>query len=347
MTSLGSTWSYCYSLEKLDVSNWDTSLWTVTSLGYTWLYCYSLSILDLENWNTSNWSMNTTSSLIQSWYYCFSLKYLGISSWDTTKWVIKTQGLRYTWSSCCSLTELDLSGWDTSDWTINTLSHTWMSCYSLKSLKVGTWDTSNWAVTDIANTWYNCYSLQNFEPSSWDTSNWAVTNMNQTWCVCSSLRKLDLSGWDASGWNVTTFVIPFQNMYQVREIQFPENFSISVEDISRVFNGDANLEIIDLSCFDLSVAKKWYFNSSYVQWIGNGWYCKTIIIFGTNNNNKIVPDTNMQLQGQIIPTQSVVNLFNALGTTATSRTITLGAACLNRLTSAEKAIATNKGYTLA
>jgi hypothetical protein len=46
-------------------------------------------------------------------------------------------------------------------------------------------------------------------------------------------------------------------------------------------------------------------------------------------------------------TQSLVDFFTKLGTTSTAITLTLGTANLNKLTAEQKAIATNKGYTLA
>jgi hypothetical protein len=43
----------------------------------------------------------------------------------------------------------------------------------------------------------------------------------------------------------------------------------------------------------------------------------------------------------------IVKFFNKLGTTTNAITLTFGATNLDKLTEEEKAIATNKGYTLA
>jgi hypothetical protein len=78
--------------------------------------------------------------------------------------------------------------------------------------------------------------------------------------------------------------------------------------------------------------------------------------FFNNNSNMVELDV---VQGYI-PTQSMVfsssnmwtaetmvKLFNKLGTTNNSITLTFGSTNLDKLTADQKAIATNKGYTLA
>ena len=61
-----------------------------------------------------------------------------------------------------------------------------------------------------------------------------------------------------------------------------------------------------------------------------------------------VPGNNMNLgSSNYWMTQSLVDFFTKLGTTSTAITLTLGSANLNKLTAAQKAIATGKGYTLA
>ena len=44
---------------------------------------------------------------------------------------------------------------------------------------------------------------------------------------------------------------------------------------------------------------------------------------------------------------TLVKFFNKLGTTTNTITLTFGSTNLNKLTADQKAIATNKGYTLA
>lgn len=61
-----------------------------------------------------------------------------------------------------------------------------------------------------------------------------------------------------------------------------------------------------------------------------------------------VPGNNMNLgSSRYWMTQSLVDFFTKLGTTSTAITLTLGTANLDKLTADQKAIATDKGYTLA
>ena len=81
-TYLSNTWNYCYSLQSLDLSGWDTSGWAVTSLQSTWNYCYSLQSLDLSGWDTTkftgyNWERIT--------YLCRAMRKLNVSAFDIGK----------------------------------------------------------------------------------------------------------------------------------------------------------------------------------------------------------------------------------------------------------------------
>lgn len=61
-----------------------------------------------------------------------------------------------------------------------------------------------------------------------------------------------------------------------------------------------------------------------------------------------IPPANMSLNGgSYFIKESIVSFFNKLGTTTNTITLTFGATNLSKLTEEEKAIATNKGYTLA
>lgn len=53
------------------------------------------------------------------------------------------------------------------------------------------------------------------------------------------------------------------------------------------------------------------------------------------------------IEAELFPESSAIDFFNKLGNAPTSRTLTFGATLLNRWGAGTKAIATNKGYTLA
>ena len=55
----------------------------------------------------------------------------------------------------------------------------------------------------------------------------------------------------------------------------------------------------------------------------------------------------LKLISNLLTRQSLINLMNGLEQTSAAKTLTVGAACLERLIDADKAIATGKGWTLA
>lgn len=60
------------------------------------------------------------------------------------------------------------------------------------------------------------------------------------------------------------------------------------------------------------------------------------------------PNYSVNFSGSVsLTAQAIVDFFNKLGTTESAITLTFGTTNLNKLTAEEKAIATNKGYTLA
>lgn len=377
VTNINSTWNWCCELEELNVSTWDTSNWTVTALNSTWNCSRKLKNLNISSWNTSNWAINGTMNstwcnlcsiseldlsnwntsnwkvtrMTSTWQNCYSLIKLDISTWDTSKWTVDS--LDTTWQSCRFLKELDLSNWDTSNWTVTSLQYTWESCQNLEKLNIGTWNTSNWAVTNMRNTWLNCYKLLNLPISNWDVSNWAVTTIYNTWTSCFSLESLDLSSWDVSNWRVINAYNPFRNLYRVK------HFDISTWDISEwpltdnsgynfLFGYMMLLTELDLSCFDLS---KFYIHQSS----GGSHSFDTMrslqhLTFGSNNNGKLDSTSTRPLirfdWSPMLTHDSILNIFNALKSGVSEKTVQLSTVNLNKMTAAEKAIATDKGWTL-
>ena len=185
----------CNSIEKIDVSGWDTS--NVTSLRGIFCHCYALTeITGLENWNTTN---------VQDMHGIFQadgkLTTLNVSNWDTTN-AINMKGL---FNDCSSLINLDLSGWNTDN--VEDMHAMFSNCISLTTIgNIKKWNTSN--VTDMAWMFNMCNSLETQDVSGWNTSN--VTDMNNLFSNCYKMTKLDVSGWDTS--NVTNMDYMFNNL---------------------------------------------------------------------------------------------------------------------------------------
>jgi len=341
VTSLAYAWAYCVSLRHLDVSGWDTSNWAVTNLQFTWNACHSLLELDLSGWNVSGWEISSSSALSNTWAECRSLRALHVAGWDTRNWAVKS--LSGTWSNCMSLTRFDAESWDTSNWSVNTLNSTWANCSSLRELDLSGWSTSNWAVTSLASTWTGCAALRRLDVSKWDTSGWAVTALTSTWNSCYTLVELDIADWDTSGWVVTSIASAWTSCINLRALDLSgwDTGGFVLTNAYRAFSSCRRLRSLKLGALSFSGISS-----------GTG---------SSNTTNGIVDTTSalevldafsgvtqsVSLAGSYsLTAASVRSVFQSLGTVS-NKTITLAANVYDKLSAADLAIATNKGWAVA
>lgn len=193
LTTIGATTSWatklnfsemfynCYSLNYLDVSNWDTSGTTATY--WAFYNCYSLTSLDVSGWDVSN---------IITWnnggYGCF-YGCTGLTSLDVSSWIFSTtKGISFVgvFTNCSNLQTLDVSGWNTEKFT--TLQGTFSGCVKLTTLNVSSWVTT--ALTNTIATFKNCQLLTSIDISGWNMSN--VTADSEMFNNCWALTSLTL-----------------------------------------------------------------------------------------------------------------------------------------------------------
>ena len=328
-TTLINTWANCFSLRKLDVSTWDTSDWTINNLSGTWTYCTALEKLDIGNWDTSSWTVTT---LANTWSYCLSLRELDLSKWTTSSWAVTS--MSSTWYSCESLTSLNISTWNTSNWAVNTLASTWNLCCSLKELDINNWVTTNWVVTTLSGTWASCHALNVLKIGNLNTSNWVVSSLQQAWYRCYSLKKLVLNSWDTSNWPVTNMYATFGLMSAAEEIDI-SSWSLTkfaLTDTRLLYDG-TQARILKLPAgLHGSVA-----NAKYTSNIASFIYFSGIAL-----------DIDMNYSGATKLTHdSLVSIIDRLPTVGSTKTLTIGQTNKLKLTAAEIAVATQKGWTVA
>lgn len=378
VTNLSTTWSTCISLEYLNISSWDTSKWNVPALSSTWYLCYRLKELNLSNWDTTNWTVNTLSG---TWNSCYQLKHLDLSGWNTSNWVVTTMAntwdacynlidikgienfntsiwplttMRYAWRNCFCLKDLDLSNWDTTSWVLTTygLEGTWNTCKSLEILDLNDWNTTNWTINTLSATWNHCEKLKILNIDNWDTSNWEITTISSMMAWCTSLKRFPCENWNTSNWEVTTLQSAFQYLYVIDKIDLSKwdtsGWPLSASlPMSSTFVNDFHLTYLDLSCFDFSKIPELRTGSTVC--ISNT-RLLVDLIFGEANNGKFVcSTTNPSIRFDTcnsLSHQSILNIFNLLKSGVTGKTCQIGTDNLNKMTAEEKAIATNKGWTL-
>lgn len=282
-----------------------------TSLYSTFLDCYSLKELNTTGWDTSDWA-NT--SLYQTWYACNSLAEIkGISAWDVSNW--RVTSLYNTWDDCVSLKKLDLGSWETDDWVVTDISYCFYACRSLKYLDVS-WNTSNWNIgaTKLNSLFANCNSLEEIKGlSDWDVS-WSITDVTNIFTQCRNLHKLDISKWDTSNWNLTTTATMLNYNRALRELYLPATLNIPAS----ITNSSGSVGHIPSNAINLEV-----FNG--------------VEVFRSHTYANVIKLT----------VTSLLAIIDRLPTITTAQTITLGATNKNKLTSAQIAAATQKGWTVA
>ena len=352
-TSIDNMFSYCYRLTEINIpTNWDLSgLNGVNNATYVFYACWELrKITGIKNWNLSGFNLLNATNIFNG---CHNLKELDISDWNVNK-VNSIVGL---FQDCWRLETLDISKWTFENCT--SLGSAFRYCYSLTTISLPEKFCIN-SVVNLSNLFDGCYSLQSIDASNWDTS--SCTNFNSLFLNCRSLKSLgDITSWDTS--KVTTMYCMFQDCYSLTDLPNIQNWDFSnVTDLSNMFCNLYRVKRINLPNLNLPKVTKisnmfifmyqlesanvsgWstpLLNTAPGPFFGNCWKLKDLI-----------PPTNINLNHQYLfnynlTYESIIQILTSLPTVSVARTISITAENLNRLTAADKAIATQKGWTVA
>ena len=166
-------------------------------------------------------------------------------------------------------------------------------------------------MTTLSYCWNACYSLQSLDVSGWDTTGWAVTTLSYCWQNCYSLQSLDVSGWDTTNWAVTDTRNTFASCQSLKTLTVPDSLGVVPTQTSNVADHRPNTPNIE-----------------------------------TFNGVKIYVNHTYATAMKLTP-QSLVNILTRLPTVSAARTITLDQTNKLKLTAAEIAVATQKGWTVA
>lgn len=361
--AFSNAFSQCVKIKKIDLSNWDTTNWTVTSMANIFTSCCSLIELKIEGWNTENWKVN---SLLNAFQYCHNLQKLEIENWNTSNWLVTT--ISNTFNYCTSLKSLDLSKWNTTNWPITTISNAFSYCVSLKNLDISTWDVSNWLVTTMSYIFDYDLSLITLDLSKWNVSNWPMTNISYAFDNCRSLKYLLISNWDTSNWQLNSMSYAFQYCISLTELPI-ENWNTSNWPLATMSSFCAfnwSLKRIDLSKWDTTnfnitdcrsctsaCRNLEYVNISTIQikTIPTNSYCTFIASEANLKLTELYPQPGLNYNQSYssmanLSKASLLRILNSLPQATTARTLTLGN-LRAKLTVAELAIATEKGWTVA
>ena len=194
-------------------------------------------------------------------------------------------------------------------------------------------DVSN--VTSLYRAFRNNTTIENIDVSNWDTSK--VTNLADIFSGCSSLVNIDVSKWNAS--NVVDFSGLFYGCQSLVNIDVSNWNTARVTSMIGIFWGCTSLTTLDISNWDLSKVDS----------------MKNVLRACTSLetlkcDNLILPNIelgNIELQRSIkLSVDSIIGLLNALPQSDKGYSFQIGDVNIAKLSDEQKAIATNKGWTL-
>ncbi len=233
VTDMENMFYYCDSLEKMDVSKFNTS--NVTDMRNMFANCSQLKSLDVSGFDTSK-----VTDMESMFSQCISLTYLDVSGFNTSN----TNKMNRMFAFCVLLKNLDVSGFDTSK--VTDMSWMFKGCYGLTSIDVSSFDTFN--VTNMDSMFCACYGLKSIDLSGFNTSN--VTNMSNMFGSCVVLNKLDLSGFNTS--KVTDMSYMFSGCNALADINVSSFDTSKVYNMYDMFQNCNSLTYLDISSFNTS-----------------------------------------------------------------------------------------------
>lgn len=190
---------------------------------------------------------------------------------------------------------------------VTNMRSTFYICDKLQSVSCENWRLDN--CTSMFAMFDSCLALKNFDPSRWNTSK--VTNMEWVFVRCASLTSLDLSNWDTS------------------QVTIMNDF----------FNSCTSLTSLDISGW----------NTSKVHGMRN-MLNNCVSLETLKCDNLILPNIELGNIGLVYSTKlsvdSIVGLLNALPQSDKGYSFQIGSDNIGKLSDEQKAIATDKGWTL-
>ena len=228
-----------------------------------------------------------------------------------------------------NLIHINASNWDTSN--VTSMQFTFASMPNLESVDFADWDVSH--VTTFLALFDECYKIKTIDVSKWNTSSainmeWMFSRINAT--------HLDVSNFYTS--NVTNMHSMFIGNSSLVQLDISNFDTSNVRDINTMFAYMDKCEELNISGLNLercTSMKNTFINSNF----------KVIRCDGLR-----LPNIDMSTIGlhtsTALAVESIVGLLNALPQSDKGYSFQIGSDNIAKLSDEQKAIATNKGWTL-
>lgn len=228
-----------------------------------------------------------------------------------------------------NLTHINASNWDTSN--ITSLSFAFSDMPNLESVDFAEWDVSN--VTNFFALFDNSRKVNTIDVSKWNTS----SARNMEWMFCRiNVTHLDVSNFDTS--NVTNMHAMFIGNTSLIQLD------VSNFDTSNVLNINTMFAYLDV-CEELNISG---LNLTKCTSMENTFYSSNFKVIRCDGLR--LPNIDMSNIGlrtsTALTVESIVGLLNALPQSDKGYSFQIGDVNIAKLTDEQKAIATDKGWTL-
>lgn len=374
--AMGGLYNGCYNLQRWRNTGWNLKNNNVTTAHQIFYNCYFLSdtpqITDMQGWIS-----NTTTQIGSMFSGCFSWKNpIDVSNWDLsgiTSTSSSVGGLTNLFSNMRSITEIrGLETW-TGGENIYTLSAMFQNCYNL----ISPIDLSNMTfgnkLISLSSVFVSCYRIPSVKLPSIDFT--AITTMANMFQHCHSLEKIECGEpINTSNPVLTTISNMCTYCISLKKCEILKGVNLTNASITNIFAYCYGLTTTDIIDYTNTIFPNIPFSSGSTTYQPYG-FCYTLIkvdlswykvILDTNNHSHTLmfrdlyncedfyppvdgfKQINFSIStAQRLTRESIIRILNALPTTSTKLTLTMGAVLLNKLTDEDKAIATGKGWTLA
>lgn len=346
VTSMASVFQYCYLLENVDfIENWNSS--KVTTFSNMFRDCRRLKSINLSNFSTA--VTTTVEAMFQN---CYMLETLDLPDNFITSKIIT---LNSTFSNCLKISRINTTGWDTQN--VTTMASLFSGCRKL----VDYGDVSNWnynKCTTMTSMFANCNSIT-YLPDFSNKEFPAITTWASIFSYCSNVKG-DIVMNNVSLPKATTLANAFQGLFEIDSLT-TNNWNVPlVTTVTYIFSYLYKCHTLEAIGWTAPKISTWTYIFYYNYSLKNV-NCD-LVFTGTSSSNAfnycygLENVTAFPTIGKVATTlsystlvtpESWVKIFEALPTNSSALKLTIGTANIDKLTDEQKAIATNKKWTLA
>lgn len=229
-----------------------------------------------------------------------------------------------------NIVNLNVSTWDTS--SITSLVQVFSGAPNIESVECAEWNVSN--VTRFYATFDGLKRLKNVNISNWDTTK--STTFDCFFSNNNSLQQLDVSNLKTQ--NCSTFYSMFGACHALQQLDVSKFNMANARNTHSMFGYCVSITSLDISNFDLSNVK----DVDYM-------FRRTEKLTTLKTTYLKLPNIDMGLigfNGSPLTVDSIVGLLNALPQSDKGYSFQIGSDNIAKLSDEQKAIATNKGWTL-